>query len=1163
MAIYNTYFSVLGLQDSLGVLPNLGVLPGLGRLDDLGEYAFSPTSLFLNGEQGVWYDPSDLTPEKVSWRRNLLTYSQDFENAAWTKSNASILSNLALYSQDFDNAAWVKTEVTATANAIAAPDGTTTADRFLPSTNNVSHYWQLTLSSAGGCTGSVYVKLDGSGVDKVTLYPGGAATFAHFNLTNLTTTREANCSASSIVDAGNGWYRCIATWPSSITADRLRVYAGSGATGDLPYAGSGTTGPYFWGAQVVPGSTAQTYTRSLATAAPIQFADPLGGTLADKLVENTATSTHRLVTASTITVSSGATVTNSVFVKAAERTWAVLSDGGSSGVSTIYFNLANGTFGTVGVGVTQYSATNLGSGWYRIQYTCVLAGAVSQPFIGVASADNTNSYTGDGVSGIYVFGAQVEQASTASAYQRITDFSSNFLAAFPTHALYQESTGVTPVTALGQSVGLVLDKRLGALTNLGPAITSEGYTSTGSVSDNGNGTYTIQPSSTMRFNFPLASLENGATYLVTIPNVLTSGTGSSVSTDFVDGTSATIPNGGWSGTFKYISSRATYDSTFRFVDITTGGTVATIIGAPRLNKVPGNHALQATSASRPTVQARANLLTYSEQFDNAAWGKTNGAVTANGAVAPDGTTTADAFIENTAAGNHYIGQSPTVLAGSHTFSVYYKLASGTRNIALYHAGVNQGRQFDASGNSSAGAFNAPAGFAVTAVGNGWYRASITVSLTASSSEFRLWYSDASNALSYTGDGTSGYYLWGAQVDAASTASTYQRVVTATDYADVGLPRNLLFDGIDDSLATVGNVDFATWTGSEARRNLLTMPSMFDDAAWTKQASGVTFTANTTTSPDGTVTADLATEDLLTTSKSIYQTPSATGAGAFTGSVYVKANAGTRFMRVVVSSAATNFSYVTVNISTGAVTQSATAVGTASNASAVVTNAGNGWYRIALTTTLAATPNFVFFVPLDSGTAAASPTDYGREQYTGNGSSWYMWGAQLETGSTATAFQNVGTDKVSVFSGLFKSSTSTGVAVESSADSNTNNGTFGILVDNTAFYRYAFSSRGTTQVVALTNNTIYTSPNTSVATGLGNIGAPQALLRLNGADANQQTTTQGTGTYLSYPIYVGRRGGTTLPFNGRIFQLIVRGAATDSVTVGNAERWVGQLTGVAL
>ena len=53
---------------------------------------------------------------------------------------------------------------------------------------------------------------------------------------------------------------------------------------------------------------------------------------------------------------------------------------------------------------------------------------------------------------------------------------------------------------------------------------------------------------------------------------------------------------------------------------------------------------------------------------------------------------------------------------------------------------------------------------------------------------------------------------------------------------------------------------------------------------------------------------------------------------------------------------------------------------------------------------------------------------------------------------------------------------------------------------------------------------------------------------------QYPADQGTGTYGNYPLYIGRRGGTTMPFNGRIYQLIVRGAASNAGQIAAGEAW---------
>jgi len=67
---------------------------------------FSPNALFALAEPGVWFDPSDVA--NLNWRRNLLQ---------WT--------------EQFDNAYWLKNRVTVTPNDVVAPDGTMTADKIV------------------------------------------------------------------------------------------------------------------------------------------------------------------------------------------------------------------------------------------------------------------------------------------------------------------------------------------------------------------------------------------------------------------------------------------------------------------------------------------------------------------------------------------------------------------------------------------------------------------------------------------------------------------------------------------------------------------------------------------------------------------------------------------------------------------------------------------------------------------------------------------------------------------------------------------------------------------------------------------------------------------------------------------------------------------------
>jgi len=154
----------------------------------------------------------------------------------------------------------------------------------------------------------------------------------------------------------------------------------------------------------------------------------------------------------------------------------------------------------------------------------------------------------------------------------------------------------------------------------------------------------------------------------------------------------------------------------------------------------------------------------------------------------------------------------------------------------------------------------------------------------------------------------------------------------------------------------------------------------------------------------------------------------------------------------------------------------------------------------------------------------------------------------------------GTDKVQMFAGVRKlSDAAQGVVAELSASTAANNGSFLLAAPDGASATFAFDSKGTTQTDAVATG--QTAPLTAVLTGLGDISGDSAILRVNGAVADTDTGDQGTGNYLAYPIYIGRRGGTTLPFNGRVYGLIARfGANLEDRTIAGVERWMNAKTG---
>ncbi len=347
-------------------------------------------------------------------------------------------------------------------------------------------------------------------------------------------------------------------------------------------------------------------------------------------------------------------------------------------------------------------------------------------------------------------------------------------------SMFQDSTGTTPVTAVGQPVGLILDKSKGLvlgselITNAADREFSSdtgfwakdgGSTISGGVVNINNvpGTWAIA-----KLNFPNIGDNSNQYYEIAFDLTITQGT-----LEIVCGAA----NGSAITTSGRVVQRLLRPAvgTFGIRPKAGSPTVLGTIDNLTIKQVTGNHAIQATSASRPVLSARLNLLTKTEQFDDAAWSVDNGSTKTgtNVAVAPDGATTADAitFAANSSSSLYY---SYFPQASTYTFSVWVKVSSGTKAIKLGHYSAANGLGFSSV-------------FTVTTT---WQRVQYTRTIAAAASSFFM----------YNGDANAGEILvWGAQLETGSVASTYQRVNTASDYDSVGFPHYLEFDGVDDSL----------------------------------------------------------------------------------------------------------------------------------------------------------------------------------------------------------------------------------------------------------------------------------------------------------------------------------------------------------------------------
>lgn len=154
----------------------------------------------------------------------------------------------------------------------------------------------------------------------------------------------------------------------------------------------------------------------------------------------------------------------------------------------------------------------------------------------------------------------------------------------------------------------------------------------------------------------------------------------------------------------------------------------------------------------------------------------------------------------------------------------------------------------------------------------------------------------------------------------------------------------------------------------------------------------------------------------------------------------------------------------------------------------------------------------------------------------------------------------GTDKAQVFAGVRKlSDAARGMVAELGI--NTVQAWRLEAPNTTGSIYYSFTSTGGTSAFAGDINAARAAPTTNVLAGIGDIAADTSILRVNGAQAATSPTDQGTGNYSNYPVYIGRRGGTSLPFNGRIYSLICRFGSNLTVDqIAQTEAWVNSKTG---
>jgi hypothetical protein len=216
--------------------------------------------------------------------------------------------------------------------------------------------------------------------------------------------------------------------------------------------------------------------------------------------------------------------------------------------------------------------------------------------------------------------------------------------------------------------------------------------------------------------------------------------------------------------------------------VNSSGLVATVS-----NNIPRLDYLNYSCPSILVEPQKTNLQTYSTDFSNAVYIKVGASVTTNAIVAPDGTTTADKLIEDTSNGYHTADIfQPAVGAGEHTVSVFVKAGERTKFQIEGFFALTGNVTFDLTAGTATTVSPAKNG-KIENYGNGWYRCHATfVDLTGAAAQVLLSILNNSGQNNYVGNGTAGLFLWGAQIEAGSYATSYIPTTTAsvTRNADV-------------------------------------------------------------------------------------------------------------------------------------------------------------------------------------------------------------------------------------------------------------------------------------------------------------------------------------------------------------------------------------------
>jgi len=409
-----------------------------------------------------------------------------------------------------------------------------------------------------------------------------------------------------------------------------------------------------------------------------------------------------------------------------------------------------------------------------------------------------------------------------------------------------------------------------------------------------------------------------------------------------------------------------------------------------------------------------NLMSNSQDFTTG-WGISASSVIPNATIAPDGTLTGQLLLESSTNATHVLTKNinlPQILV-PYTFSCYIKSYSGDRNFWFqfhespafnYVSEVTSNNLTTFSSSASLGGQANPTGSlysnptgSITYVNNGWYRISLTVTLSnnPTNTTFVIGLYNNGNQ-NYQGNGTSGIYIWGAQVEQNSVATIYEPTNT------LGLPSSNSVQKIDSNgnIYIAGAYDEVTYNTNSvgAVKNLFNSSQNLLTGNWGFSAGETVTTGTFFTAPDGTQTAQQMVETAVTNSHNLGNYGQSYAGLPYTFSVYLKKGVlptAPDWVQLSGYFLTFNSCFANFNLTTGQ-------IGIQSACTATMTPVGNGWYRCTITVTCTTTYNAgEFWVGFINNTNQNTRLP----SYLGSTTSdMLVWGAQMEQNSAATIYQ---------------------------------------------------------------------------------------------------------------------------------------------------------------